>query len=130
MTFMDGDEPNAQSVRAHAALVLNPIVDGFRLTKVLMDGGSRLNLIYEDTLDKMQMYRSRLSKAIPPFEALSPVKKHGALGKLSWMWYSARPKTIDPKSCSFMWSPSIVGIMPSSSGTLSHAFKTYPITGI
>ena len=30
-------------------------MDGFWLTKVLMDGGSGLNLIYEDTLNKMQM---------------------------------------------------------------------------
>ena len=41
-------------------MVLNPIVDGFRLTKVLMDGGSGLDLIYEDTLNKMQMDRSRI----------------------------------------------------------------------
>ena len=44
-----GDEPKHRTVRAPAALVLSPIVDGFRLTKVLMDGGSGLNLIYEDT---------------------------------------------------------------------------------
>ena len=53
ITFAADDEPRARSVRAPAALVLNPIVDGFRLTKVLMDGGSGLNLIYEDTLLKM-----------------------------------------------------------------------------
>lgn len=45
ITFTANDEPRAQSVRAPAALVLDPIVDGFRLTKVLMDGGSGLNLI-------------------------------------------------------------------------------------
>lgn len=33
-----------------AALVLDPIVDGFHLTKVLMGGGSSLNLIYGETL--------------------------------------------------------------------------------
>ena len=60
ITFNATNEPRALSVRAPAALVLNPIVDGFRLTKVLMDGGGRLNLIYEDTLDKMQMDKSRI----------------------------------------------------------------------
>mgnify|MGYP005831069169 CR=1 FL=1 len=50
ITFNTGDEPKYRIVRALAALVLSPIVDGFRLTKVLMDGGSGLNLIYEDTL--------------------------------------------------------------------------------
>ena len=53
ITFNAGDEPKARTVRAPAALVLNPIVDGFQLTKVLMDDGSGLNLIYEDTLNKM-----------------------------------------------------------------------------
>ena len=37
ITFTVDDEPRARSVRAPAALVLNPTVNGFRLTKVLMD---------------------------------------------------------------------------------------------
>ena len=53
ITFNEGDQPNFCLTRVSTALVLNPIVDGFRLTKVLMDGGSGLNLLYEDTLDKM-----------------------------------------------------------------------------
>ena len=66
-------------------MVLNPIVDGFRLTKVLMDGGSGLNLIYEDTLDKMQMDTNCIEQRVPPFEASSPVEKHDAWGKLNLM---------------------------------------------
>ena len=34
-------------------MVLDPIIDGYRLTRVLMDGGSSLNLIYEDTVHRM-----------------------------------------------------------------------------
>ena len=41
-------------------MVLSPIVDGFRLTKILMDGGSGLNLIYEETLRKMEIDWSRI----------------------------------------------------------------------
>ena len=52
ITFNASDEPQFRTARAPAALVLSPIVDGFRLTKVLMDGGSGLNLIYEKTLRK------------------------------------------------------------------------------
>ena len=52
ITFNASDEPKFRTARAPAALVLNPIVDGFWLTKLLMDGGSGLNLIYEDTLKK------------------------------------------------------------------------------
>ena len=45
ITFNADDKPKFWTVRAPAALVLSPIVDGFRLTKVLMDGGNGLNLI-------------------------------------------------------------------------------------
>ena len=55
ITFNASDEPKFRTARAPAALVLSPIVDGFRLTKVLMDGGSGLNLIYEETLRKMEI---------------------------------------------------------------------------
>src|SRR4051812_22085731 len=40
ITFSAGDEPKYRTVRAPAALVPSPIVDSFRITKVLMDGGS------------------------------------------------------------------------------------------
>ena len=52
ITFNASDEPKFRTARAPTTLVLSPIVDGFRLTKVLMDGGSGLNLIYEETLQK------------------------------------------------------------------------------
>ena len=67
ITFNASDEPKYKKVRAPAALVLSPIVDGFRLTKVLMDGDSGLNLIYEDTLHKMEIDRSRIEKSSTTF---------------------------------------------------------------
>ncbi|XP_066354439.1 uncharacterized protein [Miscanthus floridulus] len=41
-------------------LVINPIVHMKRLTKVLMDGGSGLNILYVDTFDAMRIPRSEL----------------------------------------------------------------------
>ena len=67
ITFNAGDEPKYRTVRAPAALVLSPIVDGFRLTKVLMDGGNGLNLIYEDTLHKMEINKSRIEQSSMTF---------------------------------------------------------------
>ena len=40
ITFNASDEPRFRTTRAPAALVLSPIVDDFRLTKVLMDGAA------------------------------------------------------------------------------------------
>ena len=67
ITFNDGDEPKYRTIRAPAALVLSPIVDGFRLTKVLMDGDRGLTLIYEETLNKMEIDRSRIEQSSTTF---------------------------------------------------------------
>ena len=61
------DEPNFRPARAPAALVLSPIVDGFRLTRVLMDGGSGLNLIYEETLQKREIDSNRIEQSSTTF---------------------------------------------------------------
>lgn len=82
ITFATADEPRARSVRAPAALVLNPIMDGFRLTKVLMDGGIGLNLIYEDTLDKMQMDKSRIEQSSTTFRGIIPSREARCSGKI------------------------------------------------
>ena len=68
ISFNASDEPKFRTARAPAALVLTPIVDGFRLTKVLMDGGSGLNLIYEETLQKWKQTGTALSEAAEPLE--------------------------------------------------------------
>src|SRR5215216_2447882 len=82
ITFTAEDEPRSRSVRAPATLVLNPIVDGFRLTKVLMDGGSGLNLIYEDTLQKMQMDKSRIEQSGATFRGIIPSREARSSGKI------------------------------------------------
>ena len=54
------------------ALVLDPIIDGYRLTRVLMDGGSSLNLIYQDTVRRMGIDPSRISQSNTTFEGVIP----------------------------------------------------------
>ena len=53
-------------------MVLDPIIDGYRLTHVLMDGGSSLNLIYEDTVRGMGINPSRISQSNTTFEGVIP----------------------------------------------------------
>ena len=72
ITFNASDEPKFRTARVPAALVLSPIVDGFRLTKVLMDGGSGLNLIYEETLQKMEIDWSRIEQSSTTFRGIIP----------------------------------------------------------
>ena len=52
ITIARRDHPTSIRHGGSAALVLDPIIDGFHLTRVLMDGGSSLNLLYQDTVRK------------------------------------------------------------------------------
>ena len=51
-------------------MVLDPIIDGYHLTRVLMDGGSSLNLIYQDTVCKMGIDPSRISQSNTTFKGV------------------------------------------------------------
>ena len=53
ITFDRRDHPTSIRHGRSTALVLDPIIDGFHLIRVLMDGGSSLNLLYQDTVCKM-----------------------------------------------------------------------------
>jgi hypothetical protein len=72
ITFDRRDHPTSIRHGGTAALVLDPIVDGFHLTRVLMDGGSSLNLIYSDTVRKMGIDPSRIKPNNTTFKGVIP----------------------------------------------------------
>ena len=53
-------------------MVLDPLIDGYRLTYVLMDGSSGLNLIYKDTIRRMGIDPSRIKQSNTTFEGVIP----------------------------------------------------------
>ena len=53
-------------------MVLDPIIDGFHLTRVLMDCGSSLNLLYQDTVRKMSIDPSRVKPTKTTFKGVIP----------------------------------------------------------
>ena len=70
--MIEGTIPLASVIAASAALVLDPIIDGFHLTRVLMDGGSSLNLLYQDTVRKMGIDPSRIKPTKTTFKGVIP----------------------------------------------------------
>ena len=72
ITFDQRDHPTSIRHGGFAALVLDPIVDGFHLTRVLMDGGSSLNLLYQYTVCKMGIDPSRIKPTKMTFEGVIP----------------------------------------------------------
>ena len=83
ITFNASDEPKFQTAQAPAALVLSLIVDGFRLTKVLMDGGSGLNLIYEETLQKVEIDWNHIEQSSTTFRGIIPSREARCAGKIT-----------------------------------------------
>ena len=65
---------HATSIRhgGPVALVLDPIIGEFHMTRVLMDGGSSLNLLYQDTVRKMGINPSRIKPTITTFKGVIP----------------------------------------------------------
>ena len=51
------------------------IIDMKHLTKVLMDGGSGLNIMYAETLDAMGIDRSRVRPTRAPLHSIMPGKQ-------------------------------------------------------
>jgi hypothetical protein len=55
ITFDQGDHPDRVPSPGKYPLVVDPVIGNVRLTKVLMDGGSSLNIIYAETLGLLQI---------------------------------------------------------------------------
>ena len=58
------------------------IVHKKHLTKVLMDGGSGLSILYVDTLDAMRIPRSELRPASSPFHGVIPRAQAYPMGQI------------------------------------------------
>ena len=54
--------------------MVDPIIGTKRLTKILMDGGSGLNIMYAKTLDEMSIDRTRVRPTGAPFHGIMPRK--------------------------------------------------------
>ena len=82
------DRPVNTSHGNPSALVLDPIIDGFHLTRVLMDGGSSLNLLYQDTVRKMGIDPSKIKSLLwmlsgepkTTSSVIEPVQRASTLG--------------------------------------------------
>ena len=80
ITFDQRDHPSCVTRPGRYPLVVDPIVLKKRLTKVLMDGGSSLNILYIDTLDAMHIPQSDLCPAGSPFHGVIPGAQAYPLG--------------------------------------------------
>jgi hypothetical protein len=83
ITFDRDDHPDYISNPGHYPLVVNLVIGNARLTKVLMDGGSGLNILYTETLDLMGISRSRLRADAAPFHGVMSGQRVTPLGQIN-----------------------------------------------
>ena len=67
ITLDQRDHPSHVARPGRYPLIVDPIIRKKHLTKVLMDGGSGLNILYVNTLDAMHIPRSELHPVSSPF---------------------------------------------------------------
>ncbi|KAK1620399.1 hypothetical protein QYE76_025916 [Lolium multiflorum] len=65
----------------HAALVVEAQIGGFKMSKVFMDGGSGLNLIFLDTIQSMGITMRMLEESDTRFHGILPTSPAYSLGK-------------------------------------------------
>jgi hypothetical protein len=63
-------------------LVINPIVNGAFLPKTLIDGGSSLNIIFRETLHKIEFYFNKMTSCDEPFYGVVPGKAAYPIGRV------------------------------------------------
>ncbi|KAI5000511.1 hypothetical protein ZWY2020_005100 [Hordeum vulgare] len=83
ITFDQSDHPALVATPGRHALVVDPTMEGVRLCKVLMDGGSRLNILYAETLKGMGILMSRLSESTMQFHGVILGKNAKSLGQIA-----------------------------------------------
>ncbi|KAI4972761.1 hypothetical protein ZWY2020_003686 [Hordeum vulgare] len=83
ITFDQSDHPTHVPTPGRQALVVDPVVEGVPLRKVLIDGGSGLNIMYADTLKGMGIPMSKLSESNMHFHRVIPGKKAKSFGQIA-----------------------------------------------
>jgi hypothetical protein len=82
ITFDQGDHPDYVPSPGRYPFVVDPVIGNARLTKVLMDGGSSLNIIYAETLGLLGIDLSMIRAGAAPFHGIVPDKRVLPLGQL------------------------------------------------
>ena len=87
ITFDRDNHPDQVVTLGVYPLVVNPIIVNTRLSKVQMDGGSSLNIIYLETLDLLGIERAQFLPSAGGFHGIVPGKKALPVGRTDLQVY-------------------------------------------
>jgi hypothetical protein len=101
ITFDQGDHPDCIPSPGRYPLVVDLVIGNARLTKVLMDGGSSLNIIYAETLGLSRIDLSTIQAGATPFHGIVPGKRVLPLGQLDLPVYFGTPSKFRRETLTF-----------------------------
>ncbi|KAK1602727.1 hypothetical protein QYE76_008208 [Lolium multiflorum] len=81
--FTIANHPQQVPRPGQSALILPAVIAGFDVSRVFIDGGSSLNLMYADTLRKMNISLANLKPTDTRFHGITPEKPSYPLGKIN-----------------------------------------------
>jgi hypothetical protein len=81
--FSIEDHPPQVPRPGHLAMILPAVIERYDISRLFMDGGSSINLIYADTLRKMNISLANLAPTDTRFHGTTPKKPTYPLGKIA-----------------------------------------------
>jgi hypothetical protein len=75
ISFGREDHPDYIPNPGHYPLVVDPVIGNTRFSKVLMDGGSSLNIMFSNTLELVGIGVDELRPSLSPFHGITPGKR-------------------------------------------------------
>jgi hypothetical protein len=103
ITFDRGDHPDFVPSPGRYPLVVDPVIGNIRLSKVFMDGGSSLNIVYAETLELLGVISPRSGPVQHPSTGSHLESVSSPSGRLTYPSASELPPTSERKPSPSRW---------------------------
>jgi hypothetical protein len=102
ITFSREDHPNRIPNPSQYPLVVDPVIGDARFSKVLMDGGSSLNILYAHTLRLLGIGLDQLRPSTTSFHGVAPGKRVQPLGQIDLPVWFGTPDNFRKETLTFV----------------------------
>jgi hypothetical protein len=101
ITFSREDHPNRIPNPGQYPLVVDSVIGNARFSKVLMDGGNSLNILYAHTLQPMGIGLDQLRPSMMSFHGVTPGKRIQPLGQINLPVWFGTPANFRKETLTF-----------------------------
>jgi hypothetical protein len=101
ITFSREDHPNRIPIPCQYPLAVDPVIDNARFSKVLMDGGSSLNILYVQTLRLLGIGLDQLWPSTTSFHGVAPGKRVQPLRQIDLPVWFGTPANFHKETLTF-----------------------------